>query len=390
MNKSQSKSNDQIIGIDIIRFLAAMLVLLYHSSYTGWAIKDSSLQKLTGESYSFPEIAQFSWWGWVGVEIFFVISGFVIAYSALKSTPINFAISRAVRLYPGAWICATISLLITLALVNHKNPIFIEQYIRSITISPFGPWIDGAYWTLGVEIAFYTSILIVIQIFGAKRLYHATAFIGLASVAFYAFLLGMLAHKDFQTVINLVTSTRIINLSLLGHGVFFALGALIQKSSHSKLNNAEKVLATLFTFFCIIEIYLTSAIKFHIELDNRNHVYGAIPALAWCLCIYLISKATRDNEIWGKYLSPSISRRVGLITYPLYLSHTTLVGVILFLAFQFDINKWIALITSAIVVLVISDALAQRIEHPLQNWLRIVLLKRFPSQTHPVQAQQNQ
>ena len=55
----------------------------------------------------FPAAAVFTWFGWVGVEVFFVISGFVIANSASKTSPIEFLISRALRLYPAVWVCST-------------------------------------------------------------------------------------------------------------------------------------------------------------------------------------------------------------------------------------------------------------------------------------------
>ena len=46
--------------------------------------------------------------GWIGVQIFFVISGIVIANSAQSATPFRFAVSRFLRLYPAAWIAAAI------------------------------------------------------------------------------------------------------------------------------------------------------------------------------------------------------------------------------------------------------------------------------------------
>jgi peptidoglycan/LPS O-acetylase OafA/YrhL len=50
--------------------------------------------------------------GWVGVEIFFVISGFVIAFTAEGASSRAFLRSRVLRLVPGPWICATIALVL--------------------------------------------------------------------------------------------------------------------------------------------------------------------------------------------------------------------------------------------------------------------------------------
>ncbi|TIT70941.1 MAG: acyltransferase, partial [Mesorhizobium sp.] len=52
--------------------------------------------------------------GWVGVQVFFVISGFVIAFSAENSTPLKFFEARVRRLAPAVWVCAPVSAIVLL------------------------------------------------------------------------------------------------------------------------------------------------------------------------------------------------------------------------------------------------------------------------------------
>src|SRR5262249_3925366 len=70
-----TKSDRQIVGIDLVRFGAACGVMLYHLCYL----------IIPGGPYAptrlFPEFAFFRF-GNIGIFVFFVISGFVIAYSA--------------------------------------------------------------------------------------------------------------------------------------------------------------------------------------------------------------------------------------------------------------------------------------------------------------------
>ena len=54
-------------------------------------------------------LAPWGSFGWIGVEIFFVISGYVIASSAEGAAPRTFLRRRAQRLLPAAWVCATIA-----------------------------------------------------------------------------------------------------------------------------------------------------------------------------------------------------------------------------------------------------------------------------------------
>ena len=88
---------------------------------------------------SFPEIDWLTRSGWVGVEVFFVISGFVIAYSASEKDAARFFRSRLLRLAPAAWSCATITLAVAvLAGVLNVASARIA-YIKSMTFFPYGP-----------------------------------------------------------------------------------------------------------------------------------------------------------------------------------------------------------------------------------------------------------
>jgi peptidoglycan/LPS O-acetylase OafA/YrhL len=74
-------------AIDLLRFAAAAMVVLLHLAYSeepGFEFKASQ-----------PVISN----GWVGVEIFFVISGFVIAHSASQSSPTHFLLDRFMHGY---------------------------------------------------------------------------------------------------------------------------------------------------------------------------------------------------------------------------------------------------------------------------------------------------
>src|SRR6185312_3999042 len=80
----------QLVGLDLIRFSAAFMVMAFH---------------LTGKT----PLAATAAWGWVGVEVFFVLSGFVIAYTAADATSGRFLRNRIVRLMPSVWLCGTIT-----------------------------------------------------------------------------------------------------------------------------------------------------------------------------------------------------------------------------------------------------------------------------------------
>jgi peptidoglycan/LPS O-acetylase OafA/YrhL len=91
-----------LAGLDALRFCAAMMVMMYHLSFWIWAGPDQTQVR-------YPWAAPFTWFGFIGVEVFFTLSGFVIAYSAESATPFSFAASRLGRLVPGSLICASLT-----------------------------------------------------------------------------------------------------------------------------------------------------------------------------------------------------------------------------------------------------------------------------------------
>jgi peptidoglycan/LPS O-acetylase OafA/YrhL len=94
-----------IVSIQLLRAIAALSVVYVHCTTAG--------------DYNFPSTGAF------GVDIFFIISGFIIAYAVSENTEL-FLVKRIVRIAP-LYILATIVMTMTVA--------FLPNLIRSTTIS---------------------------------------------------------------------------------------------------------------------------------------------------------------------------------------------------------------------------------------------------------------
>src|SRR5512138_1205717 len=124
--------------LDPLRFGAALGVAVFHLMFYSWAGASigapQSFEHFFAADIQFPDASPFTWFGWVGVEIFFVISGFVIANSASNATAKEFLFGRALRLYPAVWVASTLSLLVLLFFVREKASEFLLPYLQAMLL----------------------------------------------------------------------------------------------------------------------------------------------------------------------------------------------------------------------------------------------------------------
>ena len=142
-------------GFDIIRLGAALMVVFYHFAYWNW-------HECACVDAKFPSLVPYSWWGWIGVQIFFVISGFVIALSAEGRTANDFLRGRFLRIAPGLWFFAILAFLVLVFTNVEEFPTATLLLAKSFVLWPVGPWVDGVYWSLTVEALFYGIVFVLL------------------------------------------------------------------------------------------------------------------------------------------------------------------------------------------------------------------------------------
>jgi peptidoglycan/LPS O-acetylase OafA/YrhL len=344
--------------------MAALSVVSFHLAYYSWASDFSTTSNAFGHAATFESLAPYTWFGWIGVEIFFVISGFVIAYSAEGSTPYRFVVSRATRLLPAAWICSAITLLVVLAghLLAPREAII--ETLRTAVMFPFGPWIDGAYWTLGIEISFYTLIFVLLLLDRFRLVERVVGAVGVASVIYW-----VLASLPVPDWIVTLADHRSGELSLLPHGCFFALGVLLWAMTKQGVTRSRVLLAAVLAIGAILEIL-------HASRGFASDRPSIVPVLVFVAAFAGIAGSIAFNGrilalVGG--LAPTI-RVVGLATYPLYLIHNVVGSFTERELIALGVNKFAGLagafclmIASAIVIVLV-------VEPPVKQALRTFML----------------
>ncbi|MFD0541250.1 acyltransferase family protein [Actinomadura luteofluorescens] len=142
---------ERLSELDLLRFAAALAVVLYHFTGFGgagaWPVPSQEV---------FPEIAPVTRFGYLGVDLFFVISGFVILMSAWGRGPGEFGISRLVRLMPAYWVSVLLGAAVyALFRTGHGVPGLIVPNLTMLQGGLGLRNVDAVYWTLWVELHFY-------------------------------------------------------------------------------------------------------------------------------------------------------------------------------------------------------------------------------------------
>ena len=320
-----------VLGLDVIRLWAAASVMFYHLGFWLFASHENIMAQAVDADAVYPYTGWWSRSGWVGVEVFFVLSGAVIARSAKGNTWGRFLRGRLLRLYPAVWVCASLSAVAVILSAEKAGENVLPLYLHSLILSPFGPWMDGCYWTLPIEMSFY---LVIAAILSARPERYADAIIltiGVVSASYWLLLQFSLifAHSGswiYALAYGLTYSRdwRSLDLSLVHHGCFFALGAMLHRFASGKAAPPSKLAAGFLACGCLIEIALLNGLR---ASQTGVAMNPLIPQAAWSAAVVLMIASIACNDQIARVCGSAVGgwiRFGGMLTYPLYLCHAPL------------------------------------------------------------------
>lgn len=161
LSTERERAAPRLALLDALRFGAAFAVLAYHFTARDNDAWGSSPEKV------FPDFHQFSAYGAFGVDLFFIISGFVILMSAWGRSVPRFVASRVGRLFPAYWVAVLLTGFLLMVLWPTEKTVTVPQIAANLTMAhpAFGiPHVDGVYWTLWTELRFYVLIAVFLAI----------------------------------------------------------------------------------------------------------------------------------------------------------------------------------------------------------------------------------
>lgn len=217
--------------IDALRGFAALSVCLFH-------LGSSAVPKLSS-----PLTARLTSWGWTGVEVFFVISGFVIPYVLLRADyhwrdGRNFLARRFVRIWPPSAILIALTVA-QYAVINRSGmgdpagwtsiePARIAANLAYAVPFTSQSWLNGILWTLSVEFQYYLLLALIFPLLANRLCLAAFGLLSLVS----AFLPFAATAQFFH------------------YAIFFAMGGLVLLYREEKTSR-HMMLALLFAMTAV-------------------------------------------------------------------------------------------------------------------------------------------
>ncbi len=340
---AERRGRGRLRELDLLRFVAALAVMAHH--FTG--VPQGSWNG--DPRVIFPSLSVVTRFGHLGVNLFFLISGFVILMSAWGRTPGDFAISRVVRLFPAYWFGVVLSFVLFEIPGLVGAPLGARsRFLPNLTMLQEGVGagsMELPYWTLWVEIHFY----LLIALFVWRGVTYGRC-VGVMAAWLFA---GVLAQEGGS---QLLKSVLIVDWA-----PYFIAGMA----------------------FFLIHRY------------GSNLVLWLLVGACWALAVYYSLRAVLPWQAWPgvhQYVFPAVITAIfgvmalvalhglawlswrrlpalGALTYPLYLLHETVSRVVIKqLDWRMDPRGVLAI---AVVSTLASAYLVYRfVERPVQRWLR--------------------
>ncbi|MBN8979776.1 MAG: acyltransferase [Rhizobiales bacterium] len=339
-----AKPSGRVDALDLLRLLAVAAVVLYHFGFNG--------PTANGTTYvALPGIGGIARYGYLGVQLFFVVSGFVIAFSAQGRTASEFLIARISRIYPAFLFCMTLTVLASVLFGGPEFHVSAKQYIANLFIAAPAlgqPYVDLVYWTLILELTFYAWIFALMLTNQMQKL---------PTVILPAWLSISLVNEVF------VHSHALTKVLLTDQSGFFATGVLLYELYRGRSDLMTRVnlmfAASVAVTQGVLNSYLMAA-EFKLLFDP--YVVAAI-----CIAIILLAfTATRAERM---PLPAEVVLALGGLTYPLYLFHAE-IGYVAFVRLGGQQDQ-VATVTQILSSLAVAALLIWRyVDRPGQKWTR--------------------
>ena len=361
MSEIQAKAESRyVLGIDSLRALAVWSVIFYHLN------------------------SKFLPGGFVGVDIFFAISGFVITKSLLEHRSKSFSSfftgfyrRRFVRIAPALFFYLVVTALLASYFIPKASlsggifetarwAIFGASNIQLVLTSDgyfaermdFNPFIQT--WSLGVEEQFYLfyPILIALLVFAIQKSYKTLKNISLGLLI--AVTLSSLVLSSWQTENDVLSAFYLLPArfwELAAGGLLFLL--VSGKNRFAAISNSQRRVV-LWLGLALVLVSLVFA-----NTDNFPYFWAIPPVIGTVLLLHSVNTQTeKSTSLLGKLVTSKPIIYFGKISYSLYLWHW---GIFVLMRWTIGLSYWWHYLIAIALTVVMSAFSYRFIETPIRT-----------------------
>ncbi|WP_433293052.1 acyltransferase family protein [Actinoplanes sp. CA-030573] len=338
---------DRLHVLDLLRFAAAISVLGLHyvaNHPEVWAGRAGAFGPATGVLT----------YGWLGVETFFVISGFVICMSSWGRPLSHLFISRVSRLMP-AYMAAVLitATVITLMPMGRPKPHISHTLVNLTMLQRFlhVPATDAVSWTLFIELKFYVLFAIVVAFGVTYR--RVVLFCVLWSIA------ALFAVYQDEPLLTAIVEPRTTALFVAGVVLY-----LIHRFGADLL------------LWCMLGVSVAVELANLAQRAEIRTGFASYP-IAMVLMLSVFALMTGVALGWFDWVRWPGLVTLGALTYPVYLLHHEIGLITIQRLSPTGIHPWLLFTLVVAAVLLLSHAVAKLVERPLSRALRHGLAAGF-------------
>jgi peptidoglycan/LPS O-acetylase OafA/YrhL len=354
---------DRNNSVDALRALGALLVFSFHTHCL-----------LGGEFRT----------GWVGVSLFFVVSGYLIGGRLLeladRGPPVKAALAtfywrRTLRIFP---VYGVYLLLVSLIAMATAMPVLIEQLPYAWTYTSNFMHASAAYrnnpflgptWTLAVEEQFYLLFPLVVLLLGRRRL---------ALAIFVMILAGPLLRTMLCWTIDtwpqhFNDKATAINVAGFTHIDAFAFGALINllpRERRAWLGRGPHIAAALLIAMVLGGLAthtLDGAFYWAFPADAGGHLVWAYSVINIVSMMLVCRAVAQPADAFGRATAPMA--RFGQWSYSFYLVHWPVMSLVAAIpaALGLAVPGWLGIVIALGLASLLARLLYETIEKPGQG-----------------------
>jgi peptidoglycan/LPS O-acetylase OafA/YrhL len=363
-------------ALDGLRGIAVLLVIIDHISAS-----------ISAEYGVFNVLMKMDHLGWTGVDLFFVLSGFLITGILYDAKPgpdffKNFYARRALRIFPLYYLVLILFLILAplmayLDMASRENPVWLYVYLTNIVISFNGTGAFGGldhFWSLAVEEHFYLVWPAIIYFFSRRAVMSiAVAAMVIAFVCRLAVMAGDPAH---YVAAYAATPMRMDSLAA---GAFIALAARGPGGISALVKPAFIVAAGALAVFLVLLVVR----------DTPNELDAGIATLGYPLLWAFFGSVLVLSLKWeplNAIMRARVLRWFGKYSYGMYVWHPIVFLIVLHSGFAHALRGPVTPLSATVSVAI---ALALMIVVTLASWhlweKQFLKLKaRFPERAPPL------